>query len=80
VGSAPEIVRHGRTGFLGKTSDLAGFVPAAGALDRAACRRDVEERFSAARMVADHLQLYADLLETRPAGGVPEAVRVHQNR
>ncbi|MFE8886435.1 glycosyltransferase family 4 protein [Pseudarthrobacter enclensis] len=80
VGSAPEIVRHGRTGFLGKTNDLAGFVPAAAALDRAACRRDVEERFSAARMVADHLQLYADLLETRPAGGVPEAVRVHQNR
>lgn len=80
VGSASEIVQHGRTGFLGKTADLAGFVAEAAALDRAACRRHVEERFSAERMVAEHLQLYTTLLEGRLTAGVPDTARVHQNR
>jgi hypothetical protein len=34
----------------------------AGALDRARCRAAVEDRFSADRMVARHLELYSSLL------------------
>ncbi|WP_285320428.1 glycosyltransferase family 4 protein [Pseudarthrobacter sp. lyk4-40-TYG-27] len=79
IGAAPEIVEHGRTGFLGKTEELAGFVAAAAGLDRAVCRQAVEERFSAARMVADHLELYAELIEGRMPSGVPQVPRVHQN-
>jgi glycosyltransferase involved in cell wall biosynthesis len=79
IGSAPEIIEQGRTGFLGAVDDLADFVPAAAALDRGTCRRAVEERFSAQRMVDDHLILYRDLLEGRTPGGVPDAARVHQN-
>ena len=80
IGSAPEIVKHGRTGFLGKTEELAGFVPAAAALDRAGCRKSVEDRFSAERMVAEHLELYSDLIEGRRPPGVPHGTRLHQNR
>ncbi|MBT2566858.1 glycosyltransferase family 4 protein [Arthrobacter sp. ISL-85] len=80
IGSAPEIVKHGRTGFLGKTAELAGLVPAAAALDRAECRNAVVERFSAERMVGEHLELYSDLIEGRLPPGVPHGTRLHQNR
>ena len=61
-GSAPEIVRPGVIGFLGAVDELPALLPRAHQLDRAACRADVAERFSAARMVADHLSLYSDLV------------------
>jgi len=80
IGSAPEIVKHGRTGFLGKTAELAGLVPAAAGLDRAECRRAVVDGFSADRMVAEHLELYSDLIEGRTPPGVPHGTRLHQNR
>jgi glycosyltransferase involved in cell wall biosynthesis len=58
-GAAPEIVDHGVTGFLaGSVVDLAAAVRRVGELDRGACRRAAEERFSAERMVRDHLALY----------------------
>lgn len=78
IGSAPEIVEHGKTGYLGRTRELAGLVLEAAALDRAACRRAVELRFSAERMVAEHLRLFTELLER--AGGVPHAVAMHHNQ
>ena len=61
-GSAPEIVRPGANGFLGREDALCTLLPRAAELDRAACRADVEGRFSAARMVADHVRLYEDVL------------------
>jgi len=58
-GSLPELVAHGVTGFLAESDDeLAAFAARAGELSRAACRRRVEERFSASRMVADYEALY----------------------
>jgi glycosyltransferase involved in cell wall biosynthesis len=66
-GAAPEIVDDGVTGFL--RSDVASLATALGhvaGLDRAACRRAVEERFTAARMAADHLDAYR--LALRRAG------------
>ncbi|WHP60051.1 glycosyltransferase family 4 protein [Arthrobacter sp. KFRI-F3372] len=79
IGSAPEIVDHGRTGFLGKTRDLARFAGSAAGLDRTACRRVVAERFSVERMVGQHLRLFSELVESRMPGGVPDAAHVHQN-
>ncbi|WP_213453463.1 glycosyltransferase family 4 protein [Rhizomonospora bruguierae] len=63
AGAAPEIVDDGVTGFLrADVAALAASLGEAGGLDRARCRREVRGRFTAARMVADHLGLYADLL------------------
>jgi glycosyltransferase involved in cell wall biosynthesis len=66
-GAAPEIVTHGRTGFL-----IHGEVEGVGAvgrlvgIDRGACRADAVARFSLERMAADHERLYTQVLS---AGG-----------
>jgi glycosyltransferase involved in cell wall biosynthesis len=79
IGSAAEIIDHGRTGYLGTTDELPGFVESVAGLSRAACRNAAEQRFSAERMVAQHLRLFAELIEGSLPAGVPDAVRVHQN-
>jgi glycosyltransferase involved in cell wall biosynthesis len=62
-GAAPEIVDDGITGFLAPVKELARLLPLAANLDRTACRAAVQERFSAARMVAEHLGLYRQILD-----------------
>ena len=62
AGSLPELVEHGVTGFLGRTDEeLTAFVREVGRIDRAACRRRAEERYSASRMAADYEALYRRL-------------------
>jgi glycosyltransferase involved in cell wall biosynthesis len=59
MGAVPEIVDDGVTGFVRSGVDcLAEAVLAAAHLDREACRRAVAGRFSAERMVDDHLAVY----------------------
>ena len=58
-GSLPELVRHGRTGFL--VDDVDGAVAAVNeltTLDRADCRADAVERFDQQRMVDAYLDLF----------------------
>ena len=62
-GAAPEVVDHGRTGFL--CADEAEMIEALGRLGelrRADCRAAVEGYFSTGRMVADHLELFESLV------------------
>jgi glycosyltransferase involved in cell wall biosynthesis len=64
-GSLPELVVHGETGFLGETdAELTDFVRRVDRIDRAACRRRAEERYSVGRMVGDYEALYARLLDS----------------
>lgn len=68
LGSMPEIIRPGHTGFL--VDDVAGAVEAVGrvaSLSRRHCRDDVEERFTAARMVADYAGLFAAVASGGPS-------------
>jgi glycosyltransferase involved in cell wall biosynthesis len=68
-GAATEIVDPGVTGFLGRDDDeLAVAVARVAELDRAACRAAVEMRFSTARMVDEHLDLFCRILGAREAG------------
>ncbi|MBA3743773.1 MAG: glycosyltransferase family 4 protein [Sporichthya sp.] len=70
LGSMPELIRHGTTGFL--VADTAGAVEAVAQvrlLPRRSCREDAVVRFSAERMVADYAELFAGIV----AGG-PSAV------
>jgi glycosyltransferase involved in cell wall biosynthesis len=59
MGSAPEIIEQGRTGFL--CSDIAEMAAAChrlGEINRAECRRAVAERFSARAMAEGYLRVY----------------------
>jgi glycosyltransferase involved in cell wall biosynthesis len=70
-GAAPEIVEHGRTGFLCEgEDDMVDALHRASRLDRADCRAAAELRFSVRRMVADHEELYRRLLS---AGAGPDS-------
>ena len=61
-GAAPEIVDHGRTGFLCRDeADMVARLATIGSIDRAACRCAAESRFSMSRMVDDHIALYRRL-------------------
>jgi glycosyltransferase involved in cell wall biosynthesis len=70
LGAAPEIVRHRVTGLLaGSDAELAALTDVAVSLDRRECRRDVERRFSAERMVRQHIELYQAVIEARGSRG-----------
>jgi len=63
LGSMPEIIDQGVTGFLtAGVEAAAAAVEHAVTLDRMAIRRVAERRFGAARMVDDYLTLYARLI------------------
>jgi glycosyltransferase involved in cell wall biosynthesis len=65
-GAAPEIVDDGVTGYLREgVGQLAEALTLAPSLDRRRCREAAESRFSIGRMVADHLDLYAEVLQKR---------------
>jgi len=58
-GSVPEVVEDGVTGAIVQSEDAAVAALARVAdLERAACRRAFEERFTAARMARDYVALY----------------------
>jgi glycosyltransferase involved in cell wall biosynthesis len=63
MGAAPEIVEHGKTGFICSGEHaLAQAIRGAANLDRNECRKAVVGRFSSERMVADHLALYEKVI------------------
>ena len=60
MGSIPEIVVDGETGFLcDSVDDAVARVPQLAALDRHACRAHVERQFSIERMIDRYLEAYA---------------------
>jgi glycosyltransferase involved in cell wall biosynthesis len=65
-GAAPEIVEHGRSGFLcNDEEDMASAIGLVADLDRDQCRARVDTCFTTDRMVRDHLDLYSRVLRTR---------------
>ncbi|HUB69626.1 MAG TPA: glycosyltransferase family 4 protein [Acidimicrobiales bacterium] len=62
-GALVELVRPGVNGFLaGGAEEAVSALGMIGTIDRASCRRDAEERFSAQRMAADYLAVYQSIL------------------
>ena len=64
-GAVPEVVEHGVTGFVvDDPLELSTYVEAAAALDPASLRAHAEARFSAERLVADHVAVYRAAVQT----------------
>jgi glycosyltransferase involved in cell wall biosynthesis len=65
-GSMPELIEDGVNGFLVDTLDQAiAAIGRIATIDRAACRRSVERRFSVERMADDYCALYERILTGR---------------
>ena len=63
-GSMPELIEDGKNGFLVQTLDGAiDAVSKIKDIDRAWCRRHVEEYFTIDRMVEEYIQVYETVLE-----------------
>jgi glycosyltransferase involved in cell wall biosynthesis len=64
-GATPEIVRPGETGFLiNSVDDGVAAISRLPSLDRAACRRDAEQRFSVRTAAERYLNLYRSLAKS----------------
>jgi glycosyltransferase involved in cell wall biosynthesis len=73
-GSVPEVIEHGRTGFIVDTVDeMVEAVAGAGDIDPAECRRVAERRFGVDAFVRAHEVAYRKLLNEGPgwAGATP---------
>ena len=81
MGSIPEIVADGVTGFLcDSVEDAVAKVPHLASLDRRACRARVEAHFTVEHMVDRYLDAYAAALEQRlpaPPSAEQLAARAH---
>jgi glycosyltransferase involved in cell wall biosynthesis len=80
-GSVPEIVEHGKNGFIvNSIRDAAAAVVESVTLDRAECRAVFEARFTADRMAADYVSIYEKLLERSVSRGRQEGQRDRSRR
>jgi len=62
-GSSPEVISHGKTGFICDTrQDFIRAIHEAGSISRAACRRAFEKRFTRSHMVDSYERLYYRLV------------------
>jgi glycosyltransferase involved in cell wall biosynthesis len=63
-GAAPEIIDHGRTGYLCHgEEEMTAAIAEVHRISRRGCRIAAEQRFSLARMAADYERLYRAILE-----------------
>jgi glycosyltransferase involved in cell wall biosynthesis len=63
-GSVPEVIEHGKTGFLVDTiADAVAAVGQVSRIDRAICRREFEERFDARSMARRYEAVYQSLIQ-----------------
>jgi glycosyltransferase involved in cell wall biosynthesis len=64
-GAAPEILQHGKTGFI--VDDIEAMIDAVehlDTLDPVACRRDAEKRFDRRRMAKDYERIYLEVVSS----------------
>ena len=76
LGSMPELLRDGSTGFLVTDTEAAiSAVHRIGEIDRAACREEAVTRFGADRMIDDYLKLFTRIVSAGPQRSGPTRVR-----
>ncbi len=65
-GSMPELIENGRNGFLVRNTDEAiDAIAHVKEIDRAYCRRHVEQHFTVERMVDEYINVYEMILKDR---------------
>ncbi|MGB9668271.1 MAG: glycosyltransferase, partial [Thermosulfidibacteraceae bacterium] len=63
LGSVPEIIENGKTGFIVESiEDAVKALDKIKDLDRSYCRKSFERKFTARRMAEDYIRVYNELL------------------
>jgi glycosyltransferase involved in cell wall biosynthesis len=63
-GSAPEVVKHGQTGYVvNSLIEMSDSVSKIDRIDRAACRKHVQKYFDVRRMADDYLKAYERIVQ-----------------
>ncbi len=66
LGSVPEVIAHGETGFVCHNyEEMAAIIPAAVQLDRQTCREHVKNHFTVTQMVDGYEAAYRQVLESQ---------------
>lgn len=66
LGSVPEVIAHGVSGFVCQSYDeMAAIIPAALELNRQTCREHVENKFSVSQMVDGYEAVYKKIIQDR---------------
>ncbi|AFY52848.1 glycosyltransferase [Rivularia sp. PCC 7116] len=66
MGSVPEVVKHGVSGFICQShEDMASLIPQALQLSRYSCRKYVEDTFTIGKMVDGYEAIYRKIIENR---------------
>ncbi|MBP5972385.1 glycosyltransferase family 4 protein [Brasilonema sp. CT11] len=66
LGSVPEVIDHGVSGFVCQSYDeMAAMIPAALELNRQTCREHVENKFSVSQMVDGYEAVYKKIIQGR---------------
>jgi len=75
-GSLPELIEHGKTGYLCRSvSEMANAVKRIDKIDRRMCREYVERKFSVEKMIDKHERLYKRLITPRRKRFLPRRLR-----
>ncbi|HVT01429.1 MAG TPA: glycosyltransferase family 4 protein [Patescibacteria group bacterium] len=65
-GSIPEIVKHGKTGFIAEdTSEMIEYIKRVSSIKRANCRLHVKNNFSVEKMVGGYESIYEEVISLR---------------
>ena len=71
-GSVPEIIQHGRTGFIvNSINEMVNAIARIHEISREDCRVDAETRFSDSRMAQDYLEVYERLIGSDSLSNAP---------
>jgi glycosyltransferase involved in cell wall biosynthesis len=63
-GAVPEIIKHGVNGFIANNEkEFEEYIERVDEIDPVACRKSVEDNFSAGRMAADYLKRYKQAIK-----------------
>jgi len=66
LGSVPEVIAHGKTGFICQSyEEMTAMIPATLKLNRLTCREYVENRFSVTQMVNGYEAVYEKIIKDR---------------
>ena len=79
-GALPEVIDHGKTGFLVKdVSEMSDAIAQAHKIDSEVCRQIARERFSSERMKREYFALYERLINATLATDSVTAERPYRN-